>query len=113
MVLLTVQKVTRYRGGARSPCKHTQVVAAKMIDHLVEAAVQFPGYVSLSAVKKRYGIDPRRHTGEEYLYLVAKVCRHRASLVMSTSRGVRTIASEERWKKPSRSRKLPLVPKRY
>ncbi|CAM9570210.1 unnamed protein product, partial [Hapterophycus canaliculatus] len=50
----------------------TQVVAAKMIDQLVETAVQFPGYVSLDAVAKRYGLDPRRHSGEEYLYLVAQ-----------------------------------------
>lgn len=44
-----------------------------MVDQLVETAVQFPGYVNLDTVVKRYGIDPRRHTGEEYLYLVAKV----------------------------------------
>ena len=44
-----------------------------MLDQLVETAVQFPGYVSLDTIAKRYGIDPRRHTGEEYLYLVAKV----------------------------------------
>lgn len=44
-----------------------------MMDQLVEASVQFPGYVDLEAVSKRYGIDPRRHTGEEYLHLVAKV----------------------------------------
>lgn len=44
-----------------------------MIDQLVETAVQFPGYVSLDAVAKRYGIDPRRHSGEEYLHLVAQV----------------------------------------
>ncbi|CAM9867311.1 unnamed protein product [Ectocarpus sp. 12 AP-2014] len=50
----------------------TQVVAAKMIDQLVETAVQFPGYVSLDAVATRYGIDPRRHSGEEYLHLVAQ-----------------------------------------
>ncbi|CAM9584744.1 unnamed protein product [Scytosiphon promiscuus] len=50
----------------------TQVVAAKMIDQLVETAVQFPGYVSLDAVAKRYGLDPRRHSGEEYLHLVAQ-----------------------------------------
>ena len=48
-------------------------VAAKMIDQLVETAVQFPGYVSLDAVATRYGIDPRRHSGEEYLHLVAQV----------------------------------------
>lgn len=45
-----------------------------MLDQMVETAVQFPGYVSLDTIAKRYGIDPRRHTGEEYLYLVAKVC---------------------------------------
>lgn len=44
-----------------------------MIDQLVETAVQFPGYVSLDAIATRYGIDPRRHTGEEYLHLVAQV----------------------------------------
>lgn len=44
-----------------------------MIDQLVETAVQFPGYVNLDSVAKRYGIDPRRHTGEEYLHLVARV----------------------------------------
>lgn len=44
-----------------------------MIDQLVETAVQFPGYVSLDAVATRYGIDPRRHSGEEYLHLVAQV----------------------------------------
>ncbi|CAM9104166.1 unnamed protein product [Discosporangium mesarthrocarpum] len=49
-----------------------QVVAAQMLDQLVEAAVQFPGYVNLDVVTKRYGIDPRRHTGEEYLLLLAK-----------------------------------------
>lgn len=46
-----------------------------MIDQLVETAVQFPGYVSLDAIATRYGIDPRRHTGEEYLHLVAQVRR--------------------------------------
>ena len=54
-----------------------KVVAAKMIDQLVETAVQFPGYVSLDAVATRYGIDPRRHSGEEYLHLVAQVGRER------------------------------------
>ncbi len=44
-----------------------------MVDQLVETAVQFPGYVSLDAVATRYGIDPRRHSGEEYLHLVAQV----------------------------------------
>lgn len=44
-----------------------------MVDQLVETGVQFPGYVNLDTVAKRYGIDPRRHTGEEYLHLVAKV----------------------------------------
>lgn len=44
-----------------------------MVDQLVETGVQFPGYVNLDSVAKRYGIDPRRHTGEEYLHLVAKV----------------------------------------
>lgn len=44
-----------------------------MVDQLVETAVQFPGYVNLDSVVKRYGIDPRRHTGEEFLYLLAKV----------------------------------------
>lgn len=49
------------------------MVAGKLVDQLVETAVQFPGYVDLDSVAKRYGIDPRRHSGEEYLYLVAKV----------------------------------------
>lgn len=45
-----------------------------MVDQLVEAGIQFPGYVDLNTVAKRYGLDPRRHTGEEYLHLLAKVC---------------------------------------
>lgn len=49
-----------------------------MIDQLVETAVQFPGYVSMDAIATRYGIDPRRHSGEEYLHLVAQVRRKEA-----------------------------------
>lgn len=60
---------------ALSTLDASKVVAAKMVDQLVETAVQFPGYVSLDAVATRYGIDPRRHSGEEYLHLVAQVRR--------------------------------------
>lgn len=59
--------------GLARPSTLEKVVAAKMVDQLVETAVQFPGYVSLDAVATRYGIDPRRHSGEEYLHLVAQV----------------------------------------
>ncbi|CAM9158484.1 unnamed protein product [Chrysoparadoxa australica] len=50
----------------------TQVVAAAMLDMVVDTAVQFPGYVNIKAIEERYGIDPRRHSGEEFLYLMAQ-----------------------------------------
>ncbi len=38
--------------------------------------VQCPGYVDLKVLKDRYGIDPSKHTGEEFLYLSGKKLYH-------------------------------------
>jgi hypothetical protein len=34
------------------------------------------GYIDLGAIDRRYGIDPRRYTGDEYLYMVADKLYH-------------------------------------
>ncbi len=34
--------------------------------------MQCPGYVDLKVIEDQYGIDPRKHTGEEFLCLSGK-----------------------------------------
>ncbi|KAG5191763.1 P-loop containing nucleoside triphosphate hydrolase protein [Tribonema minus] len=53
-----------------------QRVSAAMVDCLVETAIQFPGYVDLKAITRRYDLDPRRCTGEEFLHAVAARLYH-------------------------------------
>mmetsp|Transcript_5728 Transcript_5728/g.8608 ORF Transcript_5728/g.8608 Transcript_5728/m.8608 type:complete len:413 (+) Transcript_5728:95-1333(+) len=54
----------------------TQRVASAMIDTIVDTAVQFPGYIKLNVIKERYNVDPRRYSGDEYLFKVAHTLYH-------------------------------------
>jgi ribosome biogenesis GTPase A len=53
-----------------------QVVAGEMIDVLVETGIRWPGYVDFNRITERLGVDPRRHTGEEFLHIVGRKFYH-------------------------------------
>ncbi|KAI0567615.1 50S ribosome-binding GTPase [Gracilaria domingensis] len=50
----------------------TQLTASLMIDELRRVATSFPGYFEFDTLEKRFRLNPRDMSGEEFLYRTAK-----------------------------------------